>query len=350
MRPVHELTLARVALARRLRELRFEHWPGVRINQAQLADALGVSVPSISSWESERSSRIPQPDTLDQYATFFATRRSVETRRARLIPNDELTESERSARERLRRDLHVLRTAAAEDSSASSGFWTMPDGEQIRLVCGTLPEEHASPYRSATNPNYVKLSAFADLDAVVELFGHIRAANPHSDVRYRLASALISDDLLGHVVVVGRAFLNSATRWFYDQIDIPVIPVEDASVPQGELFALRADESRRFAPALDKRHGLTEDVGLLARIPNPNNSATTLTICGGGFTRGVLGAVRCLTDLQMGPRNESYLATRFHRLTSYGLLMRVPVLGTMAAPPDLNNPEHRLYQWPDPEE
>jgi hypothetical protein len=59
----------------------------------------------------------------------------------------------------------------------------------------------------------------------------------------------------------------------------------------------------------------------------------------------VLGAVRCLTDTQMGPRNERYLAERFGGLTSYGLLMRVPVLGTMAAPPDLNNPWHRLYEW-----
>jgi transcriptional regulator with XRE-family HTH domain len=345
MRSVHELSQARAALARRLRELRANHWPGVRLNQAQLAKAFGVSVPSISSWESERSTRIPQPATIDQYATFFATRRSIEAPTPRLVDPDELTDSERSARERIQEDLRSLRTAAAGESATPGGFWHLPDGEQIRLVCGTLPETPSSPYRSAANPNYVKLSNFADLDAVVELYGHIRAANPTSDVRYRLETALISDDLVGHVVVLGRANLNSATSWFYDRIDMPVSAAEDPDFPDGEVFALRDEPGRRFTPTLHARRGLTEDVGLLARIPNPNNSARTLTICAGGYTRGVLGAVRCLTDTQMGPHNERYLAGRFAGLTSYGLLMRVPVLGTMAAPPDLNNPAHRLYEW-----
>jgi transcriptional regulator with XRE-family HTH domain len=345
MRSVPELSQARAALARRLRELRASHWPGVRLNQAQLAEAFGVSVPSISSWESERSTRIPQPETLDRYATFFATRRSIEASTPRLVDPQDLTDAERSARERIQQDLRSLRTAAADESRTPGGFWHLPDGQQVRLVCGTLPETPPSPYRSAANPNYVKLSNFADLDAVVELYGHLRAANPVSDVRYRLATALISDDLVGHVVVLGRAALNTATRWFYDQIDIPVTPADDPAYPDGEIFTLRDDERTRFAPTLDAKHGLTEDVGWLARIANPNNGATTLTICGGGYTRGVLGAVRCLTDTQLGSRNESYLSSRFAGFTSYGLLMRVPVLGTMAAPPDLSNPEHRLYEW-----
>lgn len=342
---VHELSAARTALARRLRDLRANHWPGVRLNQAQLARAFGVSVPSISSWESERSARIPLPETLDRYATFFATRRSIEDSTPRLVDPDELTDVERSARERIQRDLRSLRTAAAGESPTPGGFWHLPDGEQVRLVCGTLPETPASPYRSAANPNYVKLSAFADLDAVVELYGHIRSANPNSDVRYRLATALISDDLVGHVVVLGRAGLNATARWFFDQLDMPVRPSEDAAFPDGEVFTLRDDPTTRFTPSLDVQGTLTEDVGLLARIPNPNNSATTLTICGGGYTRGVLGAVRCLTDTQIGLRNESYLAEQFRGEASYGLLMRVSVLGTMAAPADLHNPENRLHVW-----
>jgi transcriptional regulator with XRE-family HTH domain len=345
MLPVHEVPAARAALARRLKQLRSNQWPDVRVNQAQLAQAFGVSVPSISSWESERSARIPQQETLEQYATFFATRRSVAAT-PRLIDLGELTEAERATRERLQRDLQTLRIAAAGDAASPSGFWQMPDGEQIRLVCGTLPDEHAPPYRSASNPNYVKLASFADLDAMVELFGHIRAVNPASDVRYRLASALIADDLVGHVVVVGRAAVNSATRWFSEQLGLPVVHADDPQVPDGEIFRLRDDETTRYAPVLDPSLGLTEDVGLLARVPNPNNGATTVTICSGGYTRGVLGAVRCLTDSRMGPLNESFLAGRFHGLQSYGLLMRVPVLGTMAAPPDLQNPENRLNVWP----
>lgn len=348
MRPHHELPEARAALARRLRQLRSDHWPDVRVNQAQLAEAFGVSVPSISSWESERSTRIPQHETLEQYATFFATRRSITEPEPQLVDPGELTEAELETRERLKRDLQALRHAAAGDSTSPSNFWHLP-GAQVRLVCGTLPDEHASPYRSPSNPNYVKLSAFSDLDAMVELFGHISALNPQTDVRYRLTTTLIADDLVGHVIVLGRAALNSATRWFFDHLALPVRQAEDPKAPDGEIFTLSDDESTRFAPTLDPGLGLTEDVGLLARIPNPNNSATTLTICSGGYTRGVLGAVRCLTDRQMAPQNESFLATRFHGMDSFGMLMRVPVIGTMAAPPDLQNPHNRLYAWPPPE-
>ena len=52
----------RLALAQRLRALREEHWPGMIITQRQVADALSknkrVSVPSISSWESQISPQV----------------------------------------------------------------------------------------------------------------------------------------------------------------------------------------------------------------------------------------------------------------------------------------------------
>ena len=45
----------RLPLARRLRALRQERWPGISLTQGELAQALGgdyrLSVPLISSWE-----------------------------------------------------------------------------------------------------------------------------------------------------------------------------------------------------------------------------------------------------------------------------------------------------------
>ena len=71
-------------LAQRLRDLRTQ-WPGIVVTQRQLADALGVSVPLISSWESTASPALPSEGWLQAYARFFATHRSVEGEKPRLL-------------------------------------------------------------------------------------------------------------------------------------------------------------------------------------------------------------------------------------------------------------------------
>ena len=51
MRPrPQETSLGPAALARRLRELRHQ-WPGVRVTQGAVAEALGASTALISGWE-----------------------------------------------------------------------------------------------------------------------------------------------------------------------------------------------------------------------------------------------------------------------------------------------------------
>ena len=54
-----------------------------------------------------------------------------------------------------------------------------------------------------------------------------------------------------------------------------------------------------------------EDVGLLVRLPNPLNSTRTITMCNGIHSRGVLGAVRTLTDARLRESNEQYIAQNF---------------------------------------
>ena len=83
---------------------------------------------------------------------------------------------------------------------------------------------------------------------------------------------------------------------------------------------LRRDLRRRgrggttpILAAMDGRgqDGAHEDVGLLARVPNPLNTSRTLTICNGIHSRGVYGAVRTLTDTQLRDGNERYISTNF---------------------------------------
>ena len=96
------------------------------------------------------------------------------------------------------------------------------------------------------------------------------------------------------------------------------------------------ESEQRFYPtwAPDDETELIEDVALLARVPNPFNGSRTLTICNGIHSRGVLGAVRSLTDARVRDANEAYLADRFPK-GEFALLLRVPVVQGQALSPDL---------------
>ena len=101
------------ALARRLRGLRHQ-WPGARITQGMLADALGTSNALISGWENLANPTVPPPPRLRAYATLFATRRSLDGSTLRILPDAELTEDELAARDELYAELLALRYAACE--------------------------------------------------------------------------------------------------------------------------------------------------------------------------------------------------------------------------------------------
>jgi hypothetical protein len=354
MHPRQETPLGPAALARRLRELRERHWPGVRVTQSMLAEALGGSVPMVSGWESTTSSSVPPVPRLRSYATIFSTRRSLRDGQLRPLPEEELTEEERAERDALYQELLNLRSTAADQAAARPtrrSSWHFPDGGPVRLICGRLAPELAGAFASPTSPNYTQLRAFTDLDALVELFGHIRVTNPDADVRFLLAEEIEPDDLSAHMVLIGGQLWNPAARWFSRLAELPIRQVRDEAIEDGEVFEVERDgKRRRFLPTFvenDPALGLVEDVGLLLRMPNPNNTGRTLTLCNGVFSRGVLGAVRCLTDAQLRDRNEGYLAERFGDSAEFGLLLRIPVLRGQSATPDLSNDAARYYVWPE---
>jgi transcriptional regulator with XRE-family HTH domain len=358
----HDVSLESAALARRLREMREATWPDVTITQSTLARALGgVAVSTISAWENPNSTNAPPRRRLAAYATFFATRRSLDGEKPRVLHEDELTEAERAERDRLLDELQSLRgpaapvRAAIDSSEASRGTWHFPDGAPVRLICGRPPDdiqrkiEH--PWADPSSPNYVELLAYADTDALVELFGHIRASNPTSDVRFLLHHEVQPDDLSDHVVLLGGLSITDSATWF-SWMDFPVSQdtTPDPNIPGGDVFVLDATK-KRFEPKyvrLGDDLRLVEDVGLIARMPNPVNSARTLTVCNGVCGRGVLGAVRCLTDQKLRTRNERYLAERFDDSAEFGLLVRVPVLGGNTLTPDLHRAGTVLYEWSSP--
>lgn len=349
----------RAALARRLRELRLDRWPGRTLTQKMLANALGsdkpISVSLISGWENVATPTTPPPARLYDYATFFATERSIDNGRARRLTEEELTETEVGARDELYRELLSLRSAEpALTTNGSLRFdWRFPDGEPIRIVCGKLdylndPERSAHPYTQPAHINYTDLLTFADLDALIELFGHVRMANPDSDVRFVRSDRFTADELMGHVVILGGVGLNPLTRLALSQAGIPIRQVVRPEFSEmGEIFTVIDGERQgdEFLPTMLDRDVCVEDTGLLARTRNPNNPTTTLTICDGVFARGVLGAVRALTDDTLRHENEKYLATRFADADGFAIVMRVQVLVGRAMTPDLRNTSMRLFEW-----
>jgi hypothetical protein len=343
-------------LSQRLRQLRQQTWPDVRLTQGALAKALGDEEPlaaaTVSSWESPTTPKLPPRHRMLAYARFFATRRSVEAE-PKLLPMDSLTEEEEVAYQELEAELLGLRNAASQTSPgedvAIRRSWHFPDAGPATLVCAQLPANETGPLAAPANPNFTELLAYADLDALMELHGHIRAENPAMDVFFKLATGVKPDDLSGHVILVGGIAWNDVTERLSEMARLPVRQVGDPSLNSGEIFIADVDgKEHKFWPKWkDSSHAeLIEDVGLLARVSNPLNSSRTLTICNGIHSRGVLGAVRSLTDARLRDANERYISKNFGSSASFAILMSVRIIEGRAMTPDFNSAGGVLRQWP----
>lgn len=344
---------ANLALAHRLRMLRTDHWPEVRLTQGALARVLGGDEPmapaTVASWENKSAPKLPPRERIIAYAQFFATHRSV-TSEPCLVPIESFSAEERAAFDELSQALLRMHAAArgptADEEIVTRKSWHFPDSGPLTLVCGKLPRKDTTPLANPADPNYTELLSFADLDALFELHGHVRAENPTMDVFYKAPTRLQPDDLSGHIVLIGGIAWNELTKRFITELaTIPVAQVEDPAVPTGEVFT--GPTEQKFLPTWSdtSKENLIEDVGLLVRMPNPLNSSRTLTMCNGIHSRGVMGAVRSLTDARLRESNERYIARTFHNAKQFGILMRIKVIEGHSMTPDFSIAGTVLYQW-----
>jgi hypothetical protein len=350
-------------LAHRLKELRERSWPQVSLTQAQLAAAFSgeaaVAHATISGWESPTNPKTPTAARLDAYARFFATQRSLDG--PRLLPVGDLTPDERVVYTTLKEELlgllnpasTVLPIAVASENTPTLGHTFAFDDGPVTVICPEAPREARGPLAQEKDPNFTRLQQYGDLDALIEMYGHLRASNPRLDVFHRHAGEVTADDLSSHIILLGGVGWNQVTKRFQDAIQqVPITQLEVEDFTGGEIFEVAddgEDRGKRFYPEWeDDDHGgrdLVEDVALLVRLPNPFNGRRTLTICNGIHSRGVYGAVRCLTDHRVREANEQYLADRFPG-GRFAVLLRVPVVANETLSPDLQNPSARLFEWP----
>jgi transcriptional regulator with XRE-family HTH domain len=382
---------ARAELVTRLRELRREGLAGKQVTQRHLATALRVSTPLVSSWENLSGEAVPPEERLRDYARFFATDRSLAGDGPRLIPPEELTGDEEEKRRRLIDELIGLRELALAPWPGTAGrlggrFWHFPEGRQITIIANPLSDKKLGHIEYATpwHPNYVESLRNGDMDSTIELVGHIRAENPGSEVRYMTYDRVSADNLTGHLVILGGAdtfvfphvpkgesHQLSPLSWLIRRLGLPIVtrlPDDKDDEYDTEFVVLvdgtgtpgiRGNQEEIYRPTFIRRSRddsaerllvhdqpqLEYDVALLVRRPNPLNTAASLTICSGIFSRGTYGAVRATTDAQLRTSNEQWIAQNLG-LEEFWLLLQVPVYqtptGGVTLTPDLQRPFTRL--------
>jgi hypothetical protein len=330
-------------------------------------------VPLISSWESRTHPAVPPAWRIEDLATFFASPRSFDGQAGRLLSADEMTVQERAAREELLAELTRLRSEALAAPAVPDVLATPPDaaqeitqsltaglyrfkvGETVTIVCAQLPQRmlERMPYTDPLDPDFIELYRYSDPDALLELFGHLRAANPTSPVQFRAADQLTSDDYTGHLVALGGVDWNDATSAVLGRLQLPVRQVSEWDKEGGAYFEITEDGGRKVPlhPRLDESAGRTilrEDVALFARAVSPFNRKRSVTICNGMYGRGTYGAVRALTDVRFRDRNMEYIQARFPDSEACCILTRVTVENGVTLTPDWTLPKTRLFEWSRP--
>ena len=215
---------------------------------------------------------------------------------------------------RLPRQKRPSLVGARWQRSIQSGPWRFGDREVITLVCAQLPPDLRAKqvYADPDDPDYISLYTYSELDALFELYGHLRAANPLSRVDLRLAHELSPDVYSSHLVSLGGTDWNLATRSVLRDLRLPVRQVANwgqDGTDDNVYFEVEDEDGRKsqhrpiFEKSADGRNILLYDVALFARAVNPFNRKRTVTICNGMYGRGTYGVVRTLTDPRFRDRN-----------------------------------------------
>jgi transcriptional regulator with XRE-family HTH domain len=333
-------------LAERLRDLRErEH-----LTQKQLARILGssaaVSGPTISQWETPGSGRLPPPHRLEAYSRVFC--RSFASATPRLLKDDELTDAERERASELYEELVALRERAlstnvsAPTKTSRSAIWHFSEPYAVSIVCSDAVDP--PPYAQAANLNYSRYARYADLDALVEVHGQVKADNPERMIRILPTARLAQDFALNHLILVGGAASDAASLFAQD-IPLPTPEEIPGTDPVTHLFKCTVGEETRKFRSTWEEGNLVQDVGLIARSPHPIIPGGIVTLLSGITSRGVHGAALCFIDSHLRDTNERYLESAFGNVESFCILMNIPVQNDVALPPNLWRENTSLYEW-----
>jgi transcriptional regulator with XRE-family HTH domain len=342
-------------LAERLRDLREHEFRP--LTQKQLARAIGgaepLSIATVSQWEKPSSERLPPPQRLMAYARLFCSSRSFASATPRLLRDEELTDAERKRELELYEELLELRERAQSTNAATASpkqfaiehqrsLWRFPDESAISIVCSDAPRPGRPAYADQGHLNYSRYARHADLDALIEVYGQVKADNPGNWIRILSPESLVHDFALNHLVIIGGSAVDYATPWFAQGVPLPSVHESGDT----HIFTYEVDgEVREFTSIRDDNGDLTHDVGFIARAPHKIVPGHTVIALGGITSRGVHGAALAFSDSHIRDANLRYVAEAFPDVDAFCILMRVPVRNEAALPPNLMDDDVRLYEW-----
>src|SRR6266571_4703196 len=113
------------------------------------------------------------------------------------------------------------------------------------------------PYTDLDDPDYIQLNRYSELDALFELYGHLRAANPANQVDLRIADLLTPDEYTSHLVSLGGVDWNQATRSVIQGLALPVRQVADwttASISRSRRTGVRSSTGRYLRKSAARRY------------------------------------------------------------------------------------------------
>lgn len=342
-------------LAERLRNLREREFRP--LTQRVLGKALGgsepLSIATVSLWENPSSERLPPPQRLKAYARLFCSSRSFASATPHLLRDDELTDVERERETELYEELLNLRERAHSTDAATASseqfaieyqgsLWRFPDESAISIVCSDAPRADRPAYADQDHLNYSRYARHADLDALIEVYGQVRADNPGNWIRILSPRSLAHDFALNHLVIIGGAAVVDAAPWFTQGVPLPAVHESGDT----HIFTYEVDgELREFTSTRDDDGNMTHDVGFIARAPHNIVPGRIVTVLGGITSRGVHGAALAFSDPHLRDTNLRYLTDTFSDSDTFCILMRIPVRNDAALPPNLSNDDVRLYEW-----
>jgi transcriptional regulator with XRE-family HTH domain len=317
-----------------------EHLRGLRerehLTQKQLARILGggeaLSIATISLWEKPGSDRLPPPHRLEAYSRLFCTSRSFEGERAAELYDELIALRERAQSTNVPAPVKAQRSA----------IWHFPDPIAVSIVCSDAVDP--PPYAEHGHLNYSRYAKYADLDAMVEVFGQVKADNPERMIRILPTARLAQDFALNHLILIGGAASDAASLFAQD-IPLPTpVEISDAGRVTHQFECTVEEETQNFKSTWEEGN-LVQDVGLIARSPHPIVPGGTVTLLSGITSRGVHGAALCFINSHLRDTNERYLESAFGNVESFCILMNIPVQNDVALPPNLWRENTSLYEW-----
>ena len=155
-----------------------------------------------------------------------------------------MTADEFARKKELESELNALaenaRAGAEEDEPELPRHWLFDDDAKVTIICPELPPDQWGPLAETDNPNYTGAQRYADLDALIELHGHIRAQNSSDYQVYFKGASQVSRPTTSRTifVVLGGIGWNPVMAGLLKRLtDLPVRQIEDKAVSTGEVFS-----------------------------------------------------------------------------------------------------------------